>query len=90
MIEGIIKCAERIHKQNISNNQLLDKEEAETDKSDHQTSVLGLIYTTTINGGIPKGSTLNNKKTSNREWMKESSVSLVCSTARPTVSNLII
>ena len=34
--ENIIKCAARRHKQKISNNQLIDKEEAETDKSEHQ------------------------------------------------------
>ena len=62
MIEYSLKCALRRHKQKISNNQLLDKEEAETDKSDHQKSVLGLISTTTVNGGRPKGSTLKNKK----------------------------
>ena len=44
------------------NNQILDKEEAETDKSEHQPSVLGIISTTTFNGGIPKGLTLRNKK----------------------------
>ena len=62
MIEYSLKCSVRIHKQKISNNQLLDKEEAETDKSDHQKSVLGLISTTTVNGGRPKGLTLKNKK----------------------------
>ena len=30
MIEDSLKCSARIHKQKISNNQLLDKEEAET------------------------------------------------------------
>ena len=62
MIENRLKCAVRRHKQNISNNKPLDKEEAETDKSEHQKSVLGLIYTTTVNGGIPKGSTLKNNE----------------------------
>ena len=46
----------------ISNNQVLDKEEAEIDKSWHQTSVLGLIYSTTVNGGRPKISTLKNRE----------------------------
>ena len=64
--EESLKCAARRHKQNISNNQLLDKEEAETDKSEHQTSVLGIISTTTANGRRPKGSTLENNKTSKR------------------------
>ena len=49
-------------KQRLSNIQPLDKEEAETDKSEHQTSVLDLISTTTVNGGRPKGLTLKNKK----------------------------
>ena len=43
MTEKILKCSARRHKQKISNNQLLDKEESETDKSQHQTSVLCLI-----------------------------------------------
>ena len=30
------KCAAKRHKQKISNTELIDKEEAETDKSDHQ------------------------------------------------------
>ena len=60
--ENIPNCAARRHKQKISNNQLLDKEEAETYKIEHQTSVLGLISTSNVNGGIPKGSTLKNKK----------------------------
>ena len=62
MIEDGLKFVERRHKQKISNNQLLDKEEAETDKSGHQTSVLGIISTTTVNGGRPKLLTLKNKK----------------------------
>ena len=62
MTEDSLKCAAIRHKHKISNNKLLDKEEAETDKSEHQTSVLGLISTTTVNGGRPKGSTLKNKK----------------------------
>ena len=42
------------------NNQLLDKEGYETDKSEHQTSVLDIISTTTVNGGRPKVPTLKN------------------------------
>ena len=53
-----LNCAARWNKQNISNNKLLDKEEAETEKSEHQTSILGLISTTTVNGGRPKVLTL--------------------------------
>ena len=84
MTEDSLKCAARRHKQNISYNQLRDKEVAETDKSEHQTPVLGLIYTTAVNGGTPKGSTLKNRETSKREWMKQRSISLVCSTERQT------
>ena len=62
MTENSLKCETRRHRQKISNNQLIDKEESETDKSEHQPSVLGLIYTTAVNGGRPKGSTLKNKK----------------------------
>ena len=62
MTENSLKCAARRHKKKISNNQLLDKEESETDKNEHQTSVLGLICTTTVNGGIPKGSTLKKQE----------------------------
>ena len=62
MKDNSLNCAARRHKQKISNNQLLDKEEAKTDKRGHQISVLGLISTTNANGGIPKGSTLKNKK----------------------------
>ena len=40
--------------QKIRINQLLDKEEAETDKCEHQTSVLGLISATTVDGGRQK------------------------------------
>ena len=43
MTEGGLKCESRRPKQKISNNQLIDKEEAETDKIEHQTSDLGLI-----------------------------------------------
>ena len=57
-----LKCAARRNKQNTSNYKILDKEESRTDKSEHPTSLLGLIPTTTTNGGIPKGSTLKNKK----------------------------
>ena len=60
--EDSLKCAARRHKQKISNNQIHDKEEAEANKSEHQTSLLSLISPTTANGGIPKGSTLKNKK----------------------------
>ena len=58
MTQDTLKCAVRRYKQKISNNQILDKEEAEADKSEHQTSVLSLISYTTVNCGIPKGSTL--------------------------------
>ena len=58
MTENSKNCAARRHKQKISNNQLIGKEEAETDKSEHQPSVLGLICTTAVNGGTPKGSKL--------------------------------
>ena len=84
VIEDSLKCASRIHKQKICNNQLLYKEEAETYQRKHQTSVLGLISTTNANGIRPKGSTLKNKKTSKKEWMKQSSILLVRSTAFPT------
>ena len=47
--------------QNKSNNQILDKEEAEVDKIQYQTSVFIIISSTTFNGGIPKLSTLKNK-----------------------------
>ena len=62
MVADSLKYAARRHKQTISNNQLIDKEEAETDKSEHQTSVLSLISSNTVNGGRKKGSTLKNKK----------------------------
>ena len=71
MKENRLQCEARRHKKKISNNKILDKEEAETDKSEHQTSVLGIISTTTVNGGKPKLLTLKNKKTSKREWMKQ-------------------
>ena len=54
MTQNILKCVSIRHKQKISNNQLLDKEESETDKSEHQPSVLGLIFTNIVNGGIKK------------------------------------
>ena len=62
MIDNSLKCAERRQKYKISNNQILDKEETEIDKSGHKPSVLGLISTTNVNGGRPKGLTLKNKK----------------------------
>ena len=62
MTQNILNYAARIHKQKISNNKLLDKEEADTDKIGHQGSVLGLICATIVNGGRPKGPTLKNKK----------------------------
>ena len=40
MIQDSLKYVERRHKQKISKNQTPDKEEAEADKSWHQTSVL--------------------------------------------------
>ena len=57
-----LNCAAIRHKKKISNNQLIDKEESETDKSEHQTSVLGIISTITLNCGVPKQSTLKNNK----------------------------
>ena len=62
MTYNSLECAARRHKQKISNNRLIHTEEAETDKSEHQPSVLGLICTTDVNGGRPKVSTLKNKK----------------------------
>ena len=56
MTDNSLMCAARRHKQKISNNKILDKEEAEADKSDHQTSVLSIIYSTTFNVGRTKGS----------------------------------
>ena len=81
MPENSPKCTARRHKQKISNNnnQMIDIEEAEKDKSEHKPSVLGLICTTAVNGGRPKILTLKNKKTSKTEWMKRSSISLVFS-----------
>ena len=74
MKQKILKFVARRHKQKISNNHLVDKEEAETYTSEHQTSVLGLIPTTTVNGGRRRGSILKNKRASNREWMKRRSI----------------
>ena len=62
MTENSLKCAARRHKQKISNNKILDKEEYEAEKIEHQTSVLGLISITNINDRITKESTLKNKK----------------------------
>ena len=62
MTNNSLKCVERIHNQKISNNPLLDKEESEADESEHQTSVLSLVSSITVNGGIPKGSKIKNKK----------------------------
>ena len=62
MTENILKCVARRHKHKISHNQIIDKEGFETDKSEHQPSVLGLICTTAVNGGRPKGLTHKNNK----------------------------
>ena len=75
MTDDSLKCAARRYTQKISNNQLFDKEESETDKSEHQTSVLGIISTTTVNGGRPKGLTLKNKKKT-QEIMDEAKLHL--------------
>ena len=84
MKENILQCEARRHKNKISNNKILDKEEAETDKSEHQTSVLGIISTITVNGGKPKSLTLKNKKNF-QERMDEAKVHLThFFTARPT------
>ena len=77
MTEDRLKCAARRHKHKISNNQLLDKEEAETDKSKHRTSVLGLISNTPINGGRQKVSTLKNKKNL-QDIMDKANLHLTC------------
>ena len=77
MIKNSLKCATRRHKHKISNNRLLDKEKSETYKSEHQTSVLGLISTTTINGRRPKVSKLKNKKNL-QEIMDEVKLRLTC------------
>ena len=75
--EDSLKCELRRHKQKISNNQLFDKEEIETDKSEHQPSVLGLIFNTDVNGGRPKVSTLKNKKNF-QDKMDEAKLHLTC------------
>ena len=62
MTQDSLNCEARIHKQKISKNQPLDKEEAELDKSEHQTSFLSLISTNIVNGEGPKGSLPKNKK----------------------------
>ena len=62
MKKDSLKCAARRHNHQISKNQLLYKEETEAFKIEYQTSVLSIIYSTTINGGRPKDSTLRNKK----------------------------
>ena len=51
MTENSLNCSVRRLKQKISNNQIIHKEESETDKSLHQPSVLGLICTSDFNGG---------------------------------------
>ena len=61
----------------MSNNRLLDKEESEADKSDHQASALSIISYTTVNGGIPKGLTLKNKENI-QERMDEAKFHLTC------------
>ena len=77
MTEDILKCPTIKHKQKISKNQLLDKEVAETDESKHQTSVLGLVSTTTVNGGRPKISALKNEKNL-QVRMDEANLHLTC------------
>ena len=62
MTENSLNCAARRHKHKISNNQLIDREESQTDKSEHQPSVLGVICTTAVHVGRQKVSTLKNKK----------------------------
>ena len=79
MTEYSLKCATRRHKQKISNNKILDKEESKEDNSEHQTSLLILISSTNTNYGIPKGSTFKNKKKKPRKngWIKAPSDSFV-------------
>ena len=77
MAEDILKSAAIRHKQKISNKQVIDKEEAEADKSEHQTPVLSIISSTAINGGRPKGSTHKNKKKT-QERMDEAKLHLTC------------
>ena len=43
MTENILKCAARRNKQKIMNNRIIDKEEAETDKSEHQPSLTSVV-----------------------------------------------
>ena len=62
MTQNILNCTSRRHKHDKINNHLLDKEESEADKSEHQTSVLGIIFTTIINGCRSKKLTVKNKK----------------------------
>ena len=71
MTEDSLKCAARrhTHRRYVTINYLI-KKKLEQIKLKHQTSVLGLISTTIVNGGRPKGLTLKNKKISNREWVK--------------------
>ena len=78
MKEDSIKCAVRIQNQKTSNNQILDKKEAGPDKRKHQTPVLSPISCFATNGGRPKGFTLKTRTPPKREWMKRSSISLVC------------
>ena len=67
MTQDSLKCVAIRYKQKISNNQLLDKEESESDKSEHQTSFLSLISTDIVNVGRPKGLLLKNKEKSQRD-----------------------
>ena len=76
MTEDSLKFAARRHRQKRSNNQLMYKEEVETDKSEHQTSVLGLISATIVNGEIPIVSTLKNKRNI-QERMDEAKLHLI-------------
>ena len=68
MREDSLKCAERRHKKKIRNNQLLDKEEAKTDKSEHQSWVLFLLLPSMVVD--QKDWHLKTRKTSKIEWMK--------------------
>ena len=69
MTDDSLKWASRRNRQKISNNQLLDKEESGTNKSEHQTSVLGIISSTTVNCGRTKGFTL--KKNLNLQYIMD-------------------
>ena len=58
MIQDSLKCAAIKHKQSISNNQLIDKEEAEADKSEMEFllvhSILGYLLLSSVEPcGIP-------------------------------------